>query len=324
MQPVCLAVDIQGGDFGARVLIEGVLEAKKVSSIPLKVYLCGEEKIITSTLESFSKTEDYSEEDIVVVNCPQIVGEVEAPSRVWKTKKDSSIIRCISLQKDGVVSASLSAGDTRILMGASLFLLGRSREVSRPALGVLLPTTSSRSTLLLDVGANLGCRTEHLVSFGLMGYNYIKHFFSVENPSVALLNVGEESSKGTKTIIDAARILAGKCRGYHGFIEGDRVLSGDADVIVCDGFTGNVLLKACESFHVLTESVLNGSQKLIETLKKKMTILNAENYGAVPLLGLKGVVFKAHGASSSKAIAQALLAATRTVEQKVFVQKIYE
>lgn len=324
MQPVSLAVDIHGGDFGSRVIIEGVLEAKKISTIPLKVYLCGEERTITSILESWGGTKDYNNDEIVIVNCPQIIGEVDIPSRVWKTKKDTSIIRCISLQKEGVVSASLSAGDTRILMGASLFLLGRSKEVSRPALASLLPTTSPRSTLLLDVGANIGCRTEHLVSFGLMGYNYAKHFFSVDNPSVALLNVGEESSKGTKIIIDSARILAGKCRGYHGFIEGDRVLSGDVDVIVCDGFTGNVLLKACESFYVLTESVLKGSQKLIETLKKKMTILNAENYGAALLLGLKGIVFKAHGASSSKAITQALLAAAKTVEQKAFIQKICE
>ena len=324
MQPICLAVDIHGGDYGSKILIEGVLEAKKSSKTPLKVYLCGEEKTISETLNSLSGTEDFSDEDIVIVDCPQSVSDNDIPSRVWKNKKDSSIIRCVSLQKEGVVSASLSAGDTRILIGASMFLLGRSKEVSRPALAALLPTTGSRPTLLLDVGANLGCRTEHLVSFGLMGYNYIKHFFSIENPSVALLNVGEESSKGTKIIIDAAKVLAGKCRGYHGFVEGDRVLSGDADVIVCDGYTGNVLLKACESFHVLTESVLKGSQKLIETLKRKMTILNAENYGAVPLLGLKGIVLKAHGSSSSRGIAQALLTAARTVEQQVFVHKIYE
>ncbi len=319
MQSICLAVDVQGGDYGSRVILEGVLEAQKQSKTTLTVHLCGDEKNIVDTLKELYGADEINREELVVEHCSQIVSADDIPSRVWKNKKESSIIRCVSLQKEGVVSASLSAGDTRILMGASIFLLGRSKGVSRPALAALLPTTASHASLLLDVGANLDCRVEHLVSFGLMGYGYVKHFFGIDNPSVALLNIGGESSKGTRTIIEAAKILAGKCRGYHGFIEGDRVLSGDTDVIVCDGFSGNVLLKACESFHVLTESVLDGNLKLIETLKKKMTILNAENYGAVPLLGLQGVVLKAHGSSSSKAITQALLTAVRAVRQRVFV-----
>jgi glycerol-3-phosphate acyltransferase PlsX len=324
MQPIHLAVDVHGGDFGVGVFVDGILEAQQCSETPLKIYVCGEENQIQVLLHSRGWQKRDGDEDIIVVNCPVRVNEKDIPSRVWKNRKESSIVRCISLQKDGVVHASLSAGDTRILIGTSMFLLGRSKDVSRPALAALLPTTSLRPTLLLDVGANLDCRKEHLVSFGLMGYNYARYFFSIDNPSVALLNVGAESSKGTKTIVEAAKILAGKCRGYHGFIEGGRVLSGDADVVVCDGFMGNVLLKACESFHSLTETVLKGNQKLVETLKKKMSILNAENYGAVPLLGLKGIVLKAHGSSSSKAIAQAILAAVRAVQQKAFVNKLYE
>lgn len=319
MQSVCLAVDVQGGDYGSPVLIEGVLTALRQSKTSLSIYLCGDEHAIRETLHSLDASDAESAGNLIIEHCPQIIGSDDIPSRVWKNKRQSSIIRCISLQKEGVVQASLSAGDTRILISAAIFLLGRYKGVSRPALAAFLPTTSFRQVLLLDVGANLDCRVEHLVSFGLMGYEYVKHFFSMENPSVALLNVGEESSKGTKTIIEAAKILAGKCRGYHGFIEGDRVLAGDADVIVCDGLIGNVLLKACESFHMLTESVLDGNQKLIDTLKSKMSILNAENYGAVPLLGLQGVVLKAHGSSSSKAITQALLTAVQAVEQRVFV-----
>ncbi len=319
MQPVSLAVDVHGGDFGPEVIIDGILEAQRCSETPLKIYVCGEESQIQQLLQSRGWSKKNDDRDIIIVHCAASVHEKDVPSRVWKNRKESSIIRCISLQKEGVVSASLSAGDTRIVISAALFLLGRSKDVSRPALAALLPTTASRPTLLLDVGANLDCRKEHLVSFGLMGYHYVRLFFAIDNPSVALLNVGAESSKGTRTIMEAAKILAGRCRGYHGFIEGGRVLSGDADVVVCDGFTGNVLLKACESFHSLTETVLKGNQKLVETLKKKMSILNAENYGAVPLLGLKGIVLKAHGASSSKAIAQAIFAAAQAVRQKAFV-----
>ncbi len=319
MQPVSLALDVQGGDYGSTILIEGVLEAQKQSKTELIIYLCGDKNIIQEALVSAGVRSSDKKENLIVEHCPQIITTEDVPSRVWKNKKQSSIVRCISLQKEGVVQASLSAGDTRILISAAMFLLGRSKGVARPALAAFLPTTSSRQALLLDVGANLNCRVEHLVSFALMGYEYIKRFFKIENPSVALLNVGEESSKGTKTIIEAAKVLAVKCRGFHGYIEGDRVLAGEADVIVCDGFTGNVLLKSCESFHTLAEKVLDGQPKLIDAIKNKMAILNAENYGAVPLLGLQGVVLKAHGSSSSRAITQALLTAVRVVEQRVFI-----
>ncbi len=322
METIRLAVDVQSGDYGYGVLLDGVLEARKKSNIPLVVHLCGNEREIAATLDSLGGTKYLNKHKLVIEHCYQTINSDEIPSRVWKNKKESSIIKCITLQKEGVVSASLSAGDTRILTGASLFLLGRFKEVARPALAAFLPTTKSHPSLLIDVGANLNCRVEHLVAFGLMGYNYISQFFSIDNPSVALLNIGKESFKGTKTIIEAGKILSKRCSGYIGFIEGSRVLAGDADVVVCDGFSGNILLKACESFHVLTESVLKGNRRLVNKLKKNMAILNAENYGAVPLLGIRGIVLKAHGASSSKAITHALLTAIKAVQQKMFTVRI--
>lgn len=319
MQSVSLAVDVQGGDYGSSVIIEGILKAQKESSTPLIVYLCGNKKNILTIIDSYGCNEGLLNKELIVENCPQNIDVDEVPSRVWKNKKRSSLIRCISLQKEGIVQASLSAGDTRIIISAAIFLLGRAKEVIRPALAAFLPTIISQPSLLLDVGANVNCRVEHLVAFGLMGCEYVKKYFLIENPSVALLNVGKESSKGTKTIGEASHILSARCGGYCGFIEGGRLLSGDANVIVCDGFLGNVLLKTCESFHTLIESVLKGNQKLINLLNKNMTILNPENYGAAPLLGLKGVVLKAHGSSSSKAIAQAIFTAVRTIEKKVFI-----
>ena len=319
MQTVYLAVDVQGGDYGPRVIIDGILKAQKESNTPLVVYLCGIKTDILSIIDSNGCNDRLRNKELIIENCPQVIDIYEVPSRVWKNKKYSSLVRCISLQKEGIVHASLSAGDTRIIISAAIFLLGRVREVIRPALAAFLPTIISQPSLLLDVGANLNCRVEHLVTFGLMGYEYVKKYFLIKNPSVALLNVGEESSKGTKTIVEASIILSSKCKGYCGYIEGGRLLSGDANVIICDGFLGNVLLKTCESFHTLIESVLKGNQKLIKLLIKNMTILNPENYGAVPLLGLKGVVLKAHGSSSSKAIAQAIFTAVRTIEKKVFI-----
>lgn len=292
------------------------MDARRRRAGPLPVHLCGDEREITDILVSLGiSASSLCDQGIAVEHCPEIVSPDDIPSRVWRTKSRCSIVRCIALQKEGVVDVSLSAGDTRIIVGAAMFLLGKCDGVTRPALGALLPTTADRPSLLLDVGANLNCRAEHLVAFGLLGYNYMKHSFSVGIPSVALLNIGEESSKGTRAIVEADKELATKCRGYRGFIEGSRTLSGDVDVIVCDGFVGNVLLKACESFHVLTESVLSGNVELIETLRNRMTILNAENYGAIPLLGVRGVVMKAHGASSARAISYALGTAVRAVER---------
>jgi glycerol-3-phosphate acyltransferase PlsX len=319
MQTVCLAVDVHGGDYGPGVIIKGALEALKQCKKPVVIHLCGDGDIIHNEVDKLKGTTSLKDGYLIIEQCPQKISADDVPARVWKNKKESSIVRCIALQKEGVVNASLSAGDTRILIGAAMFLLGRSKNVARPALAAFLPTTLLRQSLVLDVGANLDCRAEHLVSFGIMGYEYVKQFFGIENPSVALLNIGAETSKGTKCIIEAAKILAVKCRGYSGFIEGGRVLAGDADVVVCDGFAGNVLLKACESFHLLTETVLNSDPKLVEILKKKMSILNVENYGAIPLLGLQGIVFKAHGSSSSRAIAQALVTAVKAVEQRVFI-----
>jgi glycerol-3-phosphate acyltransferase PlsX len=175
-----------------------------------------------------------------------------------------------------------------------------------------MPTTSGRHVVLLDVGANVNCRADHLVSFGLMGRDYVRTFFGTEAPKVALLNVGAERSKGTPIVSEASNRLGRVCPEYSGFIEGSRILSGDADVVVCDGFVGNVLLKMCESFYALTESVLAESPEILGTVKKTMAVLDAGSYGAVPMLGIDGIVLKAHGNSSSRAIANAV-AATLTV-----------
>ncbi len=320
MRPVRLAVDVISGDFGSRVLLKGVIEARRRSETPFVALLCGDEQTILSDLENLGHARN-NDGCLLVEHCPQLVDPGEAPSRVWKTKKLSSIIRCVTLQKEGVVDASLSAGDTGILMGAAIFLLGRLDKTARPALAAFLPTTAQRPSLLLDVGANLDCRAEHLVTFGLMGFNYFASYFNLECPRVGLLNIGHEASKGTRAIALAGEELARTCEGYCGFVEGGRVLSGDVDVVVCDGFVGNVLLKACESFHALTESVLSGSKRLVRAVKKRMTILNPENYGAVPLLGIRGIVFKAHGSSSAEAFANALVAAVTAVHRGLPMMK---
>jgi len=316
MQPIRLAIDVSSGDNGSKVIINGVLEARQLSSEPFTAYLCGDSGRIRSLLDEAGVSESDRRDVLPIEQCSDLATPGEIRSFVWRKRADSAIIRTVTLQKQGMVDASISAGDTGILMGAAIFILGRHRGIKRPALAAFLPTTGKRHTLLLDVGANLNCRVEHLVDFGLMGYSYVNKFLEIPQPKVALLNVGTESTKGTRTLSDAAQLLAKRCKGYSGFIEGSGVLQGEADVVVCDGFAGNVLLKTCESFHLLARSVLGNNPALAEAIKNNMDVLNPENYGAVPFLGIRGIVLKAHGSSSQRAFANAILAAITSVKKK--------
>ena len=296
------------------MLIRGVLEAFRLRPKTFSACLCGDAQRVKDALaEEGVPPEEYGDR-ITIEHCTQTVSADDARSRVWKNKDRAAIVRCIALQKEGRADASISAGDSGVLMSAAIFMLGRREGVSRPALAAFMPTTGTHPVLLLDVGANLDCRPEHLVCFAIMGAGYVGPFCERETPRVALLNVGSEPSKGSKVVYEADRVLRRHHRGYRGFVEGSGVLAGEADVVVCDGFVGNVLLKASESFHALTRTVLRDQPELLASIQEHMSILNAENYGAAPLLGIDGVVLKAHGNSSSKAITNAIMKAVTTLE----------
>lgn len=316
MEKVRLAIDVESGDFGPQVVIQGVVEAMQNCTVPFEAVLCGNGKQIELLLEKLAPEADALSRFISVEHCREKVDAREdRRSRVWKDRKGSSVIRCIALQKEGRVDASVSAGDTAVLMGAAMFILGRRTEVQRPVLAAQVPSVKKKPVLVLDVGANLNCRKEHLVSFAGLGLEYAEVMSGIESPSVALLNIGKEPVKGTDAIVGADAVLRDKTGSYIGFVEGDRVLSGDADVVVCDGFAGNVLLKACESFHRLIGSVFENKPELLAVLRKNMEVLNSENYGAVPFLGIKGIVLKAHGGSSHRAISSAVLVADSAVRR---------
>lgn len=312
---VRLAVDAQSGDFGPEVIIRGLLLAHKAIPSPFITYLCGDQAEISRVLDDLEKENSFNRSYFLIEHCTETISDEDKKSRVWKNRTGSSIIRCISLQKEGVVQASVSAGDSGVLMGAALFILGRSEGTSRPALAAFIPTPRSKPVLILDVGANLNCRGEHLVSFARMGSSYVRRMFGTEIPQTALLNIGVESSKGPKAVREAADSLQNQ-PGFRGFVEGNRVLSGEVDVVVCDGFVGNVLLKTCESFYSLASTVVSGNREILDFLSSRMEVLNPENYGAAPFLGINGTVLKAHGGSSPRAIRNAVLTALRAVENK--------
>ena len=314
MNSIRLAVDVESGDYGPRVVLSGIIEARAAIGQQFKVYMCGNRKRIETVMAEIDAGDRLG--DVEIVECNDIIDPGERRASVWKKQTGAAIVRCITLQKEGVVNASISTGDTAILMGAALFILGRSEGALRPVLAAFLPTVKKKPVLLLDVGANLNCRAEHLVSFAKLGERYISRFRGVPSPVVTLLNIGKEAVKGTREISEAGMELQGICTGYRGFIEGNDVLAGDADVVVCDGFSGNVLLKACESFHRLAGSVLGDEAVRNDDYKMKMRILDPDNYGAVPFLGIDGIVLKAHGSSSSRAISTAIAAAVTAVNSR--------
>jgi phosphate acyltransferase len=315
MEKIRLAVDVESGDFGCRVMVRGVLDAMRSSGSPLQMLLCGNQAAIGRALAEENDDAQRFRESITIIHCPERVSALDRRKIwAWRHRARASIIRCITLQKQGEVDASVSAGDTAVLMGAALFILGRRKGAPRPALAAFLPTMQKKPVLLLDVGANLKCRKEHLAAFAFMGIEYIGSMYEKAIPSVALLNVGKEKAKGFASIRDADRLLRKKCPEYIGFIEGNRVLSGDADVVVCDGFSGNALLKTCESIHLLIAAVIGREKpEFLSEIQRYTSVLDPENYGAVPFLGVRGIVLKAHGGSSQKAIASAVVAAEQAV-----------
>jgi phosphate acyltransferase len=321
LNPARLAIDVDSGDFGYRVTVKGVLDALQASKSGgaaggrFHALLCGDQAAIEQVLAEESAKAGPFRDNITIVHCPdRVTSQERRRIWVWRHRRSASIIRCITLQKEGAADASVSAGDTAILMTAALFILGRRKGAPRPALGAFLPTMQKKPVLLLDVGANLKCRKEHLAAFAFMGLEYMRREYDTKSSSVALLNIGKEKVKGFASIRDADKILRKKCHEYIGFIEGNEVLSGNADVVVCDGFAGNTLLKTCESIHLLIAAVLEREKPgLLAEVRRYTSVLDPENYGAVPFLGIKGIVLKAHGGSSPRAITSAVLAAERVV-----------
>ena len=306
-----LAVDVQSGDFGPEAVVRGVVEARAASSVPFVTWLCGDERQAGSLLDGLVASGAADRSEFVIEHCPDVIRDDDQRTTVWRQRKSSSIVRCVSLQKEGAVDASVSAGDTGILFGSAMFILGRSEGVARPTLAAFIPTPV-KPVLILDVGANVNCRAEHLAGFAELGCSYVSRLFGQRKIRSALLNIGTEPGKGPKVVREAAEMLEGN-EHYVGFIEGNKVFSGDADVVVCDGFTGNTLLKACESFYTLTYGYLADNREALGKLTQKIEALNSENYGAVPFLGINGTVLKAHGGSSVRSIKSAVLTAVMAV-----------
>lgn len=314
---VRVAVDAMGGDHAPGVVVEGAVEAAQEGGDALRVLLVGREDEVRTELDRIGAPEGL----VHVVDAPDVVGMGESPSVALKSKPRSSIHVGIGAVKAGHADAFASAGNTGAVMAMALFGLGRLPGVLRPALPGYLPTPSG-TCVLLDVGANVEVRPEHLVQFARMGSVFGSLFLDKHDPTVGLVNVGEEPGKGTDVVKDVHRLLAeaGE-RGdlnFVGNVEGRDILRHGADVCVCDGFVGNVVLKLAESVATILPQMVRteiGRQQLGAdqaglvggVLKGMLTPFDYQNFGGVPLLGIDGTVVIGHGGSSARAVRQMVL-----------------
>lgn len=329
-----VAVDAMGGDQVPAVIVEGAVRAVRAAPDRLRVLLFGPEDAVGAALAEH----DAAGLPVEVVHAPEVIGMGEGAAVALKTKPESSIHRGLRALKKGEADAFASAGNTGAVLAAALFLCGRLPGVLRPTIPGYFPTPKG-TTLVLDVGANVDVKPEHLVQFAQMGRIYARRVFGIENPSVALLNVGEEKGKGTEVVKEAYEKLAaldadGACLHFIGNIEGRDLFHHRADVAVCDGFVGNILLKLGESFATVLPQLirgaaatqgLNGSEAAAvgRVLEEVMRPFDYQTHGGVPLLGADGVVVVGHGGSSPRAVEQMIYRAVEMVEQGV-TEKIAE
>ena len=305
-----VAVDAMGSDRGARAVIQGAQEAASDEIVPI---VFGSSELDTGDLE--------------LVPTTQVVGMDEKPADAFRTKSDSSLVRAVKAVADGEADAVVSPGNTGAILAAGLVLLRRVPGVRRPAIAVPIPARKGPS-VLIDAGANADCRVEHLLQFATMGAVFAEEILGVAGPQVRLLSIGEEPEKGNQLTLGAHALLAASDLDFRGNAEGRDVLEGAADVLVTDGFTGNVALKAVEgTIRTILDSLREeitattagtlGGLLIRPAARRLRARLDPDTYGGAYLLGLRGLVVIAHGNSSPTAIANAIRLAARGVDHDV-------
>ncbi|NLJ74671.1 MAG: phosphate acyltransferase PlsX [Firmicutes bacterium] len=315
-----IAVDGFGGDYAPEQIVEGALQAADMYGI--SIYLTGDENRLKPLVNGKAGSSR-----IEIVHAPEVITMDESPVDAVRKKKQSSLVAAAELVRDNKAAALVSAGSTGATMAASLFVIRRVKGVERPAITSLMPTVSG-VCLMVDVGANVDCRPSHLVQFAQMGSVYAENVLQIPNPRVGLLNIGHEPGKGNQLVQDVHERLAELPLNFIGNIEGRDIPRGDVDVVVCDGFVGNVVLKFAEGlggslFDMMKEEFTRtlssklGAVLLKPGLKRIKKQMDYTEYGGAPLLGVKGVTIVAHGGSNAKAIRNAIRVAKEGVDNKI-------
>ena len=320
-----IAIDAMGGDNAPFSIVAGTVMGYRVLRPNIELILVGDADCIRHELHGL-RADNIP---IKVIDAPEAIDMSEDPLDAVRQKRNSSINIGLALQKDGLADAFISAGNTGAVMAASLFTLGRLEGVSRPAIAALFPTEDGVA-LVLDAGANSDCKAQHLSQFGIMGALYSKFILKVKNPKVGLLSIGEEQSKGNELTIASHKLLDSAGLNFCGNVEGRDILKGTADVVVCDGFVGNIILKFAESTGSFMSTLLRkkirgnlfatiGAFLMKAAFRSFRQSLDSAEYGGAPLLGIDGVCIICHGNSSPRAIKNAIILAVDMVRKQVNV-----
>lgn len=317
-----IAVDAMGGDNAPEVEVEGAVQAASQYGVP--IVLVGQEPVIREQL----RRHDCADLPIEVVHAAEVITMEDSAATAARRKKGSSVHVAARLMKDGRVSGVISAGNTGAVMATVKMILGTLAVVDRPALSTVLPTQKGKPAILLDVGANVDCKPHHLEQFSIMGDIYSRAIFGIRRPRVGLLSIGEEDTKGNEVTKEAFKGLKNAPLNFIGNVEGRDIFKGDVDVIVCDGFTGNVALKLSEGLIETFRSMLRQeiektyvaqvgyilAQKAFQQFSRR---LDYSEYGGAPLLGIKGITIVCHGRSNANAIKNAVRVAHECCKHNV-------
>ena len=320
---VRVAVDAMGGDHAPEAVVQGVVDALNASK-EIEVLLVGDQTAIEKCLTGAQ----YDKTRLQVIHASEVITNNETPTIAIKKKKDSSIVVSQRLVREGKADAFVSAGSTGAVLVGSQVLIGRIRGIERPALAPLIPTTKGFS-LLIDCGANVDAKPSNLVQFARMGAIYMEHILGRKNPRVAIVNIGIEEEKGNALVKQTYPLLK-ECGdiNFIGSIEARDIPNGYADVIVCEAFVGNVILKMYEGvagalMGMVKETMMSslktkiGALLIKNELKQTLKDFDASDYGGAPMLGLKGLVVKSHGSSNAKEFIQSILQCIAFIQQNI-------
>ncbi len=316
-----IAIDAMGGDTAPESAVAGAIRAAR--ELPVELVLVGQQEAVEKSLTSYPRRPP----NLSIVHAPEVIGMDESPVASIRKKRNSSINVGLQLLKDRQVDAFVSAGNTGAVMSAGMLLVGLLPGIERPGIAILLPGVKG-DTLLIDVGANIDPKPIHLLQYALMGEAYVRCVLGKARPTVGLLNVGEEETKGTEFMKETYGLLEGSGVNFVGNVEGHDIFTGEFDVIVCDGFAGNVALKTAESLAHAINQLLKRSLAMspitrlgawlardaFVQLRKE---IDYAEHGGAPLLGVDGVAIIAHGASSGKAIKNAIRVAYESVRHEL-------
>ena len=316
-----IALDAMGGERGPEEMVTGAIQAVEESD--LDVVLIGDENILNSIVQSHSQVSSR----LHIVHASQTVSMHESPFDAIRRKKDSSIIRAFEQIKYGKADGVVSAGNSGATMASAIKSLGRLEKIARPGIASIFPTLK-KPLVMMDVGANVDCRPQHLFQFGVMGAAFSDNLFNIRQPSIGLLSIGEEGGKGNVLVKRAHELFSSSSLNFIGNVEGRDIFQGDVDVIVCDGFVGNVCLKVSEG---LAEAIISMLRtEMSKSILAKIGYLLAKQafgnfgkrvdyaeYGGAPLLGVNGTGIICHGRSNAKAIKNAIKVAAEMIRSSV-------